>query len=292
MKKYFIMLIIMIFGVFTYAVNISVSIYPYYLVINEIKAENDSLNLLIPEGKSPHTYSLTINDMKKLYASDAIFVNGLGAEVFIEKVFNNLEKRGIKISELGEFIPEDELIGDEDDDSEKDSADHHHGNFNPHVWISPYFMYEYIIPEIYSVLSEVNPSDKDVYYANSQKLIKKLKELDSDFFMKSKNKNISFLAFHDSFAYFAGRYGFVSAGVVQVSPGIDPTPSQMKNIMDNAKNNNVNIIFTEPQLSDRAARAIAGNMNIKTGILDPLGNEKMGSIIDLYEYNFYNFINE
>ncbi|HOT31692.1 MAG TPA: metal ABC transporter substrate-binding protein [Petrotogaceae bacterium] len=291
MKKFWILFMVLTTVLSVFSINISVSIYPYYLAVREIAGENDNVNLIIPQGKSPHTYALTVENMKNLYESDILIVNGLDVEVFIEKVLVSLQQKKIPVLYVAQSIKQDELSVEEEEDHDEESEDHKenghvHSGVNPHVWTSPYLMYNYMIPAITAELSKVNPKSKTLYEANAQKLIQKVKAQDQQFLSSSKELNISFFTFHNSFPYFAQRYGFKIAGVVQLSPGIDPTPSQMKDIIDKAKAENANVIFIEPQLSDRAAKAIAASAGLKIGMLDPLGNSSMKTITDLYQYNF------
>jgi len=291
MKKFWILFMVLTTVFSAFSINISVSIYPYYLAVREIADEKDSIKLIIPQGKSPHTYALTVENVKNLYESDILIVNGLDVEIFIEKVLVSLQQKNIPVLYVAQSIKQDELSIEEEDHHDEDKESHNeeehvHSGVNPHVWTSPYLMYNYMIPAITSELIKINPKSKTLYEANAQKLIQRLKLQDQQFLSVSKEMKISFFTFHNSFPYFAKRYGFKIAGVVQLSPGIDPTPSQMKSIIDTAKAENANVIFIEPQLSDRAAKAIAASARLKIGILDPLGNSSMKTITDLYQYNF------
>jgi zinc transport system substrate-binding protein len=299
MKKFILSILLFVF-IFSsgYAVKISVSMNPYYLLLKDIVAEEDTVNLIIPVGKSPHTYSLSPNDLKNIYDSDVVFYNGLGAEVFIDKLLDNLKNKGIKTIEFGEKIPHYLLINSSKashDHDEEDEHEHHHHGVNPHVWLDTLIIRDYVLPQIVETLSEINPDNEEIYEENARNFIEKFDKMDKEFIYKMKNTESSIMVFHNAYPYFTKRYNIKTGGVIQTSPGIDPSLSQMKDTIKQAKENNVKVIFIEPQLSDVAAKKIAAMLGIDIGILDPLGNTSYNSIMDLYEYNFdaiYKFLNK
>jgi zinc transport system substrate-binding protein len=292
MKKYLLFITILILSLSLFSAKFTVSIYPYYLVLNELKTEEDQLDLIIPEGKSPHTYSLIPSDVKNIYESDLLVVNGLNAEIFLD----NLSNEKLDIFYAGEVVlhehfentkktETEEHDQDTHNDEEIDEHDHSHDGVNPHVWINPVFMYKYIIPELTDKMIKVNPESEEEYIQNSKILISKLKDIDKDF---RKNKlSGSVFTFHNSFPHYAEEYGIEIAGVVQSSPGKNPSPRELTELIAKAKEHNVKVIFIEPQMSDKAAKTIASNLNIEIAMIDPLGNPETTKTI----YDYYNNIN-
>ncbi|BBE30822.1 putative periplasmic metal-binding protein [Tepiditoga spiralis] len=274
MKK-LILMIVLLFSMVAFSLNISTTIYPYYLVLKEI-APKDSINLIVEPGKSPHTYALTPKDMAKVYRSNIIIGNGLNAETFIEKLLSNLKKKNIEVLLCGDSIPKKELINVKNE------------GINPHIWLNPKFMYEYIIPNILEKLIILNPKEKNLYEKNSKKLIERLKKLDVYLLNLSNNINGSIYTFHPSFDYFAQRYGIKIAGIIETSPGVEPSAKQLKELSKNAKG--VKAIFTEPQLNGKSARKISETLKINKGILDPIGSFEIKKIDELYINNMFEIL--
>lgn len=281
--KVLLLLTILSISLVGYSINISVSIQPYYLILKEIISEEDNLNIIVPTGKSPHTYSVTSKDIVKIYDSDLIIFNGLNSEVFLDNLMSNLEKKNIPIIFISDLIPKEELILNEDHEDD-------HGYFNPHIWLNPYFIYEYIIPGIVNKLTEINPDKKEIYINNAEILKEKLKLLDAYLLVKSREINGSIITYHNSFPYFAKRYNINIAGVIEESPGVEPSISEMKRLADLAKSNNVKALFSEPQMNEKIAEKLAKTLNIKLGVIDPLGSS-YNAIDELYLINFINILN-
>ena len=79
------------------------------------------------------------------------------------------------------------------------------------------------------------------------------------------------MTFHGSLSYFAARYGFEVAGVVEAVPGREPTAKEIADLVVLAKQKNVEALFSEPQLDRRAAEVIAREAGLPLVQLDPVG---------------------
>jgi ABC-type Zn uptake system ZnuABC Zn-binding protein ZnuA len=76
--------------------------------------------------------------------------------------------------------------------------------------------------------------------------------------------------------------------VIEASPGRNPSPIQIKRIVDRIKKHRIQSIFAEPQLNPKVAEVIAKEANVRMLILDPMGGPKLpgrSSYIDLMNYN-------
>ncbi len=288
MKETILTTVVLLASFLVFALNVSTSILPYYYVSKEIVQEKGQVNLVVPPGKSPHTYSPTPKELVPLYESDILITNGLALEIFISNLTKNLENQGVKIIEVSDFIPREELISMSGIDE-----DHEHEDFayNPHIWLDPYIMYTYIIPGLAEVFGELDPLNKDYYTQNAERYINRLILLDKYLAEKAKVIDGSIFTLHNSYDYLARRYDIKIAGVIQLSPGVEPTPKQLVELTNVAKEENVKAIFNEPQLSDKAVNAVAENLNLSIGVLDPLGSvERVFDLESLYIYNLFEII--
>ena len=82
------------------------------------------------------------------------------------------------------------------------------------------------------------------------------------------NRNI--ITFHEAFPYFAEEFNLNIVGVVEVEPGTEPSPKQLEETIEIAKNNNVKALFTEPQYAAKAATTISNETGIPLYTLDPI----------------------
>ena len=65
------------------------------------------------------------------------------------------------------------------------------------------------------------------------------------------------VAYHNSWAYFAERFGVKIDLYLEPKPGIPPTPSHLAEVMAKMKEENIRVIFVEPFLNRKTAETVA-----------------------------------
>ena len=118
------------------------------------------------------------------------------------------------------------------------------------------------------------------YEANAQATIQALDQLVNDI-EKGINKDAKFVVFHDAYQYFEERFGVRAAGALTLNTDVLPGAKQIADIQDVIKDRGIKCIFSEPQFNPKIITTIAEDMNIKTGVFDPLGSN-IDSNKDLY----------
>jgi ABC-type Zn uptake system ZnuABC Zn-binding protein ZnuA len=138
---------------------------------------------------------------------------------------------------------------------------HHHDDGDPHFWLSPVNAIAYV-ETIRDGLTAADPAGKEVYAANAAAYIAQLQELDA--FIAQQVEQIpaerrQIVTNHESFGYFADRYGFTIIGTVvpSVSTGTAPSAQQLARLVDRVRATGAPAIFLEtganPQLADQVA---------------------------------------
>ena len=95
-----------------------------------------------------------------------------------------------------------------------------------------------------------------------------------------------FVCFHPAWEYFALRYGLEQAAVVEKSPGSQPGPIVIAEIIKTVKLLKVKAIFAEAQFPNNLNKSIAQESGIQVVPLDPIGNtNNMFHYIDMMYYN-------
>ena len=88
------------------------------------------------------------------------------------------------------------------------------------------------------------------------------------------------------FQYYFRRYNFTVAGIIEKSPGKEPTPREIKGLIDRVHADNVAAICTQPQLPERSAKLVAESTHTKIVALDPLGGvDNRQTYDDILLYN-------
>jgi ABC-type Zn uptake system ZnuABC Zn-binding protein ZnuA len=194
---------------------------------------------IIPPGVDSHTFEPAPSDAVKLAGADLIVVNGLALEgSTIELAQANL-KPGARILELGpNTITRDEWMFDF-------SFPEEHGDPNPHVWMNPLYATRYA-ELVRDALVEMDAPNADYYRRNTDRFGARINLLDrliTETVATIPEQNRKLLTYHDSFAYFAPRYGFQVIGAIQPSDFAEPSPREVAALIDQIKATGVPAIF-------------------------------------------------
>ena len=159
---------------------------------------------------------------------------------------------------------------DHDDHDDHDEHEgHHHGEFDPHIWLDP-INASAILKEMTEHLIENDSKNASKYNSNLKKALKDIDKLTAD--VKSElNQSVASIVFHDAYQYFEERFGVNILGAFTVNTDVMPGAEQLAEIREIIEHDNVACVLSEPQFNPDIIKAVAKDMNIKTGVVDPLG---------------------
>ena len=159
---------------------------------------------------------------------------------------------------------------DEDGHKKKDDHEgHHHGEFDPHIWLDP-INAKIILNEMVEHLIENDAKNASTYKSNLDKALKDIDKLTMEV-MTELNQSTSSIVFHDAYQYFEKRFNVNVLGAFTVNTDVMPGAEQLAEIREIIEHDKVSCIFSEPQFNPDIINAVAKDMDIKTGVLDPLG---------------------
>lgn len=212
---------------------------PITNIIHNIGGDRINLAGVVPEGVNSHTFEPAPSDAIKLAQADLIFVNGLSLEEPTVKLAEANKKDGAEIIALGEqTITPDQYMYDFSFPKEA-------GSPNPHLWTNPIYALRYaeIVRDNLIRRDSVNA---DYYNQNYDAFKSRIEALDmaiQDTINSIPEQNRRLLTYHDSFAYFAPRYGVTVIGAIQPSDFAEPSAQDMANLITQIKEENIPAIF-------------------------------------------------
>ncbi len=155
------------------------------------------------------------------------------------------------------------------EDKHDDHHEHAHGEHDPHIWLDP-MNAKVILSEMAEHLIENDQENASKYKTNLKKANKDLDKLVKK--VKSElNKDFKSIVFHDAYQYFEKRFDVNVLGAFTVNTDVMPGAEQLSEIREVIEHEKVSCVFSEPQFNPDIINAVAKDMNIKTGVLDPLG---------------------
>ena len=160
--------------------------------------------------------------------------------------------------------------GHDDHGKKEDDHDGHaHGEFDPHIWLDP-INAKAMLNEMAEHLIENDPKNEAKYKSNLAKALQEIDKLTIDV-MTDLSSSVASIVFHDAYQYFEKRFNVNILGAFTVNTDVMPGAEQLAEIREIIEHDKVACVFSEPQFNPDIIKAVAKDMNIKTGIVDPLG---------------------
>jgi ABC-type Zn uptake system ZnuABC Zn-binding protein ZnuA len=219
--------------------NVLTTVAPLTNIVNNVGGPFIDLHGLIPAGMDSHTFEPAPSDVKYLAAADLIILNGLDLETPTEKLALANMKPTARVVKLGDqTITAKEYVFDW---SFPKSA----GHPNPHLWMNPTYAARYaeLVRDALSVLDQAHSPQ---YRDRTQQYTTRLTGLDRAIaaaVVTIPPQNRKLLTYHDSFAYFASRYGMTVLGAIEPSSFSEPSPRDVARVIRQLKRENVPAIF-------------------------------------------------
>lgn len=260
---------------------VTVSIIPLKTFVEEIAGDDFTIQVLVPQGASPETYSLLPSQLKQISQSKAWF--RLGFLEFELALWQKLQQmnRNMKVVDLSKNL--NLIVG-----KEIKHGDHVHlEGVDPHTWMSPKLV-KIMAGQIVSTLSELNEENQVTYQANYEKFINEIDELDAKIEKALADyKGRTFVAFHPSLSYFARDYGLVQYPLEL--DGKEPTTQHMIEVVDIARREKIKAIFIQNEFDIDHAKVFAEEINgeiVEIKPLDAEWNENIWNLTQLLIENF------
>ncbi|MAD42911.1 MAG: cation ABC transporter substrate-binding protein [Arcobacter sp.] len=302
MKRLLIIAFLMISSLNAQIKDVTVSILSQKYFVEKIAGDKVNVNIMVKPGFSPATYEPKTSQMKKLADSSIYFAIGVPFEGSWLEKFENTNKNMLIVDtsagieklamEKHSHHDEDEHEEHEDEknhdhekhdeheehadhekhddhDDHEEHADHHnHEGLDPHVWNDP-ILVKTQAKIIYETLAKLDSKNASFYKVNYEKFLKELDILNvklSTILKPFEHK--AFLVFHPSWGYFAKRYSLEQVAIE--SQGKEPKPKELIELIKDAKEHNIKIVFVSPQFSQGSAKTIAKSINGSVHVIDPL----------------------
>lgn len=260
--------------------HIVTSVAPITNIVANVAGDRALVHGVVPEGVNSHTFEPAPSDAKLLRDADIIIMNGLHLEIPTMKLAEKVKQPKASIVSLGDLTV---ARGDWKFDF---SFPAEQGHPNPHLWpnIALAMRYAEIARD---VLVKIDPKNSDYYFANTTQYLAKLSKLDAAIFDCVKSipaKQRKLVTYHDSYAYFAPRYGMKVIGAIQPSDFSEPTPKEMVRIITQLREEKVPAIFGSEVFPSKVLAQIAKEANTK--FIDQLADDDLPGQIGAANHTF------
>ncbi len=248
---------IMLLPLLIFAKTVSVSILPQKYIVNRI-APDIEVNVMVPKGANPATYSPKPSQIKAVKSSTLYFTIGVPFERANLQKLKSINP-DMKITDMGRYLKRFPISGHHHEDEE-------HAHPDPHLWLSPPHLM-LLARATLEELTLLNPKRAKEYVKRYENFVKELAALDRDVYSKLLPiKKRAFLVYHPSFGYFAKVYRLRQIAIEK--EGKEPSGRYLAKLVKEAKG--VKILIIEPQFPKKSARFLAKRIGAKIVVIDPL----------------------
>lgn len=226
--------------------------------------------------QGPHHFQPGRSDAKMLAGADLFLINGLGLD---DGIANRMQQMvggsKLRLVRLGDRLPADMLLEGGCEHCRQAAAagqKHEHDDHaaDPHVWLG-LDQAERMVGAIRDEFKELDPAHAADYDRRAAEYVAKLRKLKADGLAMLKGKaERQFISFHGSLAYFAKTFGLQEPEVIQDVAGHEPTPAQLKALVERCKANKVRVIAVEPQYTAQTSAKVILDELRNGGVPDPV----------------------
>ncbi len=266
-------------------IKVVASIYPLGDMVRQVGGERIDVKVMLPPGASPHTFEPTPFEMMGIQKAKVFVKAGAGLEFWAEKMLKASDSKGLVVVDASSGLP---LIREVHSHVSEVTHDKSQGFADPHVWLDP-VVAKQIVDKIADALLKVDPDGKTYYTERVEKYKRDLEILHKEISDKVKSFKIrEYVTFHPAWNYFSKRYGLRVAGVIEESPGREPSPRHIAKVVQVIRKSNSKVVFAEPQFNPAIAEVIAKEAEAKVLFLDPIGGSNIkgrDTYLGLMRYN-------
>jgi len=251
-----------------------VSIQPQAYLVSQIAGDRVTVEVLVPPGESPETFSPSPQQLARLSGAAIYFRVGMPFEEQLVPRLRTMQH--LRIIDTSSGIHKRQMTEAEAAADHDEGEAHAAGLPDPHTWLSPVLAAQHAA-NIAAALTELDPAGKAVYADNLARLDGQLKEVDQQLreaLAPLKGQNL--FVFHPAYGYFADAYGLRQVAV-EIG-GHEPSARQIAHLIDTAKAAHARVIFVQPQFSQRSAKAIASAIGGVVAPLDPLAYDYIANL--------------
>lgn len=253
--------------------KITTSFYPLQYALARIVGEYGTVTN-IGEGRDPHDFKPSTQDMVLLQQADLVVLHGADFEPWGDGVRTQLEADNVPVISATQRIElhegghghEEEHVESED---HADEAKDEHGSYDPHTWLDPILfseMVDYIAEEVIAL----DPENTEVYQKNVVTLQSELAELHTEYESKLAKCALSeVITSHDAFGYVGDRYSFSVHSITGLSTQDMPSITTLAMLKEEAEEG-IGAILLEENSVTAYGETLARETGLQTLSLNPI----------------------
>lgn len=276
-------------------IKIVSSVFPLFEFTRAVAGERGEIELLLPPGAEIHTWQPRPSDVIKILEADLFVCVGADLEPWIHDLLESSGNAKLRVLRATDELSLIEGKAHEHGHKHEQGSEPDHGARDPHIWLD-FHLDQIVIDKLVQVLSDIRPEDAPLFAARGRTYKDDLHLLDEKFYRQLSNcrQKTFVVGGHAAFGYLARRYGLQQISLYGLSPDSQPTPREMVEVVEMAREHNIRVIYFEQNVNDDLAKVIAKEIGAQTLVLNPAANLSRTqlrsgvSFFDIMEMNLNN----
>lgn len=260
------------------------SIKPLALIAQEVAGDQADVTTLLPIAASPHDYPLKMSDHKRLRSADLVLWIGPELESFLARPLGNLPANRLITSYqlTGLYWPDESA-------SDHRHSNHQHAGKDPHIWLNPHNAVV-ISQELAARLAQLQPESAAIFRANAERFAASVQLLDQQLAHQlAPVKEVGFAVYHEGYAHFVARYGLHQVAYVTYTPERRAGAKHLRELREVLAEEG-KCLFMEPYYKAQGMEEMAQTLNLRIGLLDPIGEQQVSSYHQLLQQLSQSFL--
>ncbi|GAA1478968.1 zinc ABC transporter substrate-binding protein [Nocardioides aestuarii] len=239
------------------------SFYPLAWVTEQVAGDDWTVTNLTTPGGEPHDLELGIGATADVADADlVVYLDGFQPAVD-DAVATNAGGETLDAADVVDLQPVTDHAGDDH------AEEHDHGDLDPHFWLDPLRMAD-LGDAVADELAALDPDGAPDYRDRASQLRSQLEDLDGDYESGLASCELdTVVVSHDAFGYLA-RYGLHLEPINGLSPDAEPNPATLAELAGVIEDEGVTTVFSERLASPALAETLASDLDVDTGVLDPI----------------------
>lgn len=263
-------------------------------LVENVGGGNVDLTTLVGPNGDAHTFEPAPSDNAELAEAGVVFQNGLGFEPWLGDLYESSGSEAERVVVTDGIEPLPIAAGEHGHEDEDAHAAGEAGGLDPHVW-HDVDNTVVMVKAIRDALSEADPANARAYEKNAGRYISELAALDAgvrEEVASIPEENRVLFTSHDTFGYFAERYGFeVDTALASASTEAgDPSAGQTARLVEEVEESGVPAIFADNVSDAGVMEGIASEAGVELApplYTDALGGpgSRGGTYVEMVRYN-------
>lgn len=232
--------------------RIGVTLHPYYSWTANIVGDAADVVPVLPEGADPHGYQPKPEDVERIADLDILVINGLGHDDFVDSLLA-AAATDLLVVDMNARTPAVAALGIQAGDA-----------LNSHTFLSITNAVQQV-GLLAEALGRAHPERADRYRSNAAVYVRRLRGLLRQGLAGLQTvprDGLALAAVHDGYGYLLAELGLPLAAVVQPRHGIDPSPRQLADTIDQIRSAGVDVLFVEADYVPAFAEAVRAETGV------------------------------